>query len=713
MTDADRHEAGTKNTVNTTAVSGLVVQGGVITGGIHQHLPAPRTPVPTPRQLLSAPAGFVGRGDRLAELDHALTAAGDDGATAVISAIGGTGGIGKTWLALTWANRNLGRFPDGQLATDLRGFGPGEPRHPADVLADFLAGLGVDRDHQPTDLDARIALYRTHTTGKRLLILLDNAATADQVEPLLPGGATCTVLITSRHRLPSLITRRSARPVHLDVLTDTEGRALLHAALGDARDRTDTERAITELIGLCKGFPLALGLIVARIRDNPDLLHDFVTDLRDLGLDALDSDDPAASLPTVLSWSLRHLSEQQRTLFGLLGIAPGSDTTLPAVASLTGLPAARARRALSALEEVSLLERRPGGRYVMHDLVRDYAADTAHTSLPAAVREAALARVMDFHLHTAHTADRLLEPHRALLRPDPPAPGVHTHPLSDAASGMDWLEAEHGTLLATQRAAVALGRHHVVWHLAWALETFHIRRAHRRDALASWQAALEAATHLPDPATRIRAHRNLGRACARLGLNGEATEHLDQALALAVRHREPAEQAHTYQQLALAWERRGDDRQALTHARLALDLYRTLDHPVWEADALNQVGWYAARLGDFGTARDHCLAALTVLRHHRDPAGEADTLDSLGLIAHRTGDHQQAVDHYHQALTLYRTHGNTHGVADTLECVGHPHIALGHHDQAREVWLEALKLYRDQGRDADAERVQQQLDELE
>ncbi|MFD6067261.1 tetratricopeptide repeat protein [Amycolatopsis lurida] len=690
---------------------------GTLAGDLHVHPAAPPPLVPTPRQIGSAPARFVGRADQLAALDRVLKTPGGGGhhagVTAVISTIGGTGGIGKTWLALTWAHRNLHRFPDGQLAVDLRGFSPSEPRHAADVLADFLAALGVDRDHQPTDLDARVALYRTHTTNKRMLILLDNAAASDQVVPLLPGGTTCTVLITSRDRLRGLIARHSAHPVHIDILTDTDARTLLEAALSDARACTDAERAITELIRLCGGFPLALGLIAARIRSRPDLLYDLVAELRDLGLDALDSDDPNASLPTVLSWSLHHLTDEQRNVFGLLGLTPGLDTTLPAVVSLTALGPTRARKAMSALEEASLVERRRHGRYAMHDLVRDYATTTAHTTLPDDVRETAQVRVMNFYLHTTHTASHLLRPRRKLLQLDPPAPGVHPHPLPDAASAMAWLEAEHATLLATQRVAASLGRHPVVWHLAQALDTFHVRRGHRCDGLASWRAALHAAAHLPDPATRIRAHRYLGNACSRLVLREEATGHLERALDLAVHHRDYAEQAHTHQALAVAWEGRGDCRRALEHAQHSLDLYRTLGQPAWEADALNVVGWYAARLGNFDTAGDHCRAALTLHRQHHDPDCEAETLDSLGFIAHRTGKHRQAVEQYHHALALYRTLGNAYEVADTLERVGHPHAALGQHQQARTVWREALELYREQGRGTDAERVQHQLDDLD
>ncbi|MCP2247401.1 AfsR/SARP family transcriptional regulator [Lentzea aerocolonigenes] len=651
-----------------------------------------RPPRVVPAQLSAAPTRFAGRVAQLAELDRALT-----------TAISGTGGIGKTWLALTWAHLNLHRFPDGQLAVDLRGFSPGDPKDATDVLAGFLTALGVDRRHQPQDPDALAALYRSHTAGKRMLVLLDNAAAPDQVVPLLPGGSSCTVLITSRHRLTALLTRHGAHPVNLDVLTDTEARALLSTAIDDGE-------AITELIGLCGGLPLALGLVAARIRSQPDLLHDLVTELRDLGLAALDSDDPDASLPTVLSWSLRHLTDQQRTLFGLLGIAPGPDTTLPAAAALTGLPPAAARKALSALEEASLLERRPHGRYGMHDLVQEYAATIAH-ELPGHVREAALTRVMDFHLHTAHAADRLLEPHRQPVELDPPA--VQPHPLPDAAAAMAWLQAEYATLLATQRTAISRGDHHTVWHLARTMDTFHLRRGYVHDAIAVWRAALDAAQHLPDPATRSRAFRNLGRAHARLGSYEEAIGHLDQALAVAARHRDVPEHALTHRVLAVIWGERGDDRRAMDHARRALDLYRTIDAPVWEAHALNAVGWHAANLGDFGTAHDHCNAAFALYQRHRDATGEGANQHSLGFIAHGLGDHRQSVAHYLQALTLFRGMGNDYVAAELLDKIGRPHLALGHHDQAREAWREAVELYRRQGRDDAAERVQRQLDDLD
>ncbi|MBM7858616.1 AfsR/SARP family transcriptional regulator [Lentzea nigeriaca] len=667
----------------------------------------PTAMVDAPQQL-PAPPVFTGRAAELMLLDETLAAT---AGPVLISAIGGTGGIGKTWLALAWAHRHLDRFPDGQLFVDLHGFSPTqEPMAPAVAVRGFLDALGVDPGRVPADLDAQAALYRSLVAGKRILVMLDNAATAEQVVPLLPGSPTCTVLVTGRALLPSLIDRHGARHLRLDVLDRAEASALLAARLGANRVAAEPD-AVDDLVELCGGHPLALSITARDAATRPGLpLAEVAAELRELGLEMLDhGSDPAASLPAVLSWSLRRLTDEHRTVFGLLGIAPGPDISLPAAISLTDLPPARARKALSALEEASLLERRPGGRYVMHDLVRAYAATTVD-DLPADVWKTALTRVMDFHLHTALAAARLLEPHRQLLQPGSPAPDVHPLPLPDSAAAMAWMQAEHPTLLATQRAAVAHGRHHVVWHLAQALDALHFRRGRLRDAVTTWQAALDAAVHLPDPATRIRAHRLLGRAHAQLGQHEESSRHLDQALALAVRDHNAVEQAYTHLVLASAGEQRGDYRQALDHARHALALLRTLGLPVWEAVALNAVGWLAARLGDFDTARDQCHAALVLYRRHHDRGGEAATLDSLGFIADHTGDHRRAVDHYHQALALLRTLGHTYDVADTLDKLGHAHSALGQPDQARAAWKEALELYREQGRSTDAERVHQQLD---
>ncbi|MCO1575110.1 tetratricopeptide repeat protein [Crossiella sp. SN42] len=709
------------NSIVTTA-SGLV-QAHTITGGVHHHDHHPGSPTrPVPRQLPPAPHRFVGRVDHLTDLNrHAPSTAAykasraegqQQAPMALISAIGGTGGIGKTWLALTWAHRNLHRFPDGQLFADLHGFSPtGQPAQPVDVLSGFLDALGVHRDHQPADRDPRAALYRSLVADKRILIVLDNAATSEQITPLLPGGRHCTVLITSRNHLHGLATGHGARTVHLEVLTDGDAHTLLATAIG--RDRAETDKqAIAELIELCGGFPLALGLIAARTAADPRLpLADTVTELRMLGLDALDSHDPTASLPTVLSWSLRHFTHQQREMFALLGIAPGPDIGLPAAASLAGLPERETHAVLRGLSDASLLDRAAGGRYFMHDLVRAYATTLAG-ALPVNVREPALRRVLDFYTHTAHAADRLLYPHRVSVQLAPPALGVCSHPLSTSAAAMAWFDSEYACLLAAQHTATTRAWHFTVWHLAWSLHTFNSRRGHLPDRLTVWQAAVIAATHLPDQTTRIHAHRLLGYAYADLGCHKDALDQLHHALAIAEHHHDPTHLARTHRALAWVWARRGDARRALEHACHALDLHRSLDQPAWEADALNMMGRYAARLGDYDTARHHCQAALVLHRHHNNSEGEAGALDSLGYTDHQSGHHLQAIDHYHSALNLFHDLGSSYEVANTLDGLGHPHAALGQHEQARAVWQLALRLYKEQNRHNDAAHVQRQLDDL-
>ncbi|WP_433260637.1 BTAD domain-containing putative transcriptional regulator [Actinosynnema sp. CS-041913] len=673
--------------------------------------PAPHRPAPVPRQLPSAPPHFVGRSGELAGLNTAFAEVAEGGGSVVISALAGAGGIGKTWLALHWAHGVVDRFPDGQLFVDLRGFSPDSlPLDPAVAVRGFLDALDVDPARIPTDPQAQTALYRSLVADKRMLIVLDNAATTDQVIPLLPGSPTCTVVVTSRRRLTSLVSRHGAHHLHLEPLVGHEARALLTERAGADRVAAEPD-AVADLLAYCRGFPLALSLIGGRAHTEPHLpLARIVAELRESGLEALDDDEPTGSLPTVLSWSCRALTPEQRQAFSLIGVAPGPDLGLPAAVSLIGHPPAHTRRLLRALVEASLLDRDPHDRYSMHDLVRAYAATTAD-DLAGDVREEALRRVVGFYTHTAHAAERLLEPHRHPIHLDPPAPGTLAHPLPDMSAALAWFDAEHLHLLAAQQTATTHAWHDTVWHLAWTLGTFHTRQGHRHDRLAMWQAALDACAHLSDPATHTLVHRCLGRSYLDLGRHTEAIEHLHRALALAEHDR--AAQAHAHLTLAHAWERRGDDRQALEHSIHALRLVRGLDRPVWEADALNQVGWFAARLGDYDTARAHCQAALALHRRHPDPGGEATALDSLAYIAHHTDDHHQAIAYYRQALILARGLRNTNRTANTLDHLGHPHAALGHHDHAREVWREALELYRGQGRHDDAVRVQRQLDALD
>jgi hypothetical protein len=664
-----------------------------------------------PRQLPAVPSLFTGRSAELAALTGAMT-----GATVVISAIGGAGGIGKTALALHWAHQHLHLFPDGQLYVDLRGFDPsGRPIPPGHAVRGFLLGLGGDPATLPVDLDAQAARYRSLVAGRKMLIVLDNARDIDQVTPLLPGSPTCTVVVTSRHQLAGLAALHGAHLLDLDVLPEPDARQLLACHVGPQRLAAEPAAA-AELLAVCAGLPLAVAIVAARAAHHPTFpLAVLADELRDAPtrLAGLDAGDLRANLRTVLSWSVRTLGAQAADLFALLGIAPGPDISLPAAASLVALPIGQVRKLLRELENASLVQQHVPGRYRMHDLIRLYATDTADDELTEDVRTAALRRVLDFYIHTAHAADQLLSPHGESAQLDPPIPGVRSHPLPDAAAALAWFDTEHVCLLASHHTAAAHRWHSTVWHVAWVLRVFHFRRAHRHDQLTVWQTTAEAATHLDDPTVHTLAQHLLGAAYAELGRHDKAVDHLNQALALAEHHQDLVRKSQIHRALARAWELRGDDRLALDHAYRCLDLVRGLDQPVREAVALNMVGWHAAHLGDFDTARKYCQAALALHRHHNNPNGEADSLDSLGYVEDHSGHHQDALDHYREALTLYRNLGSTYQVPDNLDGLGHPHVALDQPEQARAAWQEALELYREQGRHDDAARVQRQLDALD
>jgi DNA-binding SARP family transcriptional activator/tetratricopeptide (TPR) repeat protein len=667
--------------------------------------------VAVPAQLPPAPAWFTGRSDELATLTKALTHEAERGGTVVVSAVGGAGGVGKTWLALHWAHQHLDWFPDGQLFVNLRGFDPsGRPMPPTTAVRGFLDALGVAPAAVPVDLDAQVGLYRSLVAGRRMLIVLDNARDTSQVADLLPGSATCMVIVTSRDRLTGLVAGHGAHPLPLDTLEEGEARDLLGRRLGKERLAGEPDAVVALLAG-CGGLPLALGIAAARAVMQPQLgLAAIAADLRDAAtrLGALDEGDPQASLRAVLSWSYQTLASEQARVFAVLGLATGPDIGLPAAAALTGLPTAEVEVVLRALERQSLVHQHTPGRWRMHDLVRLYASEQAVRDQPEDGRQAALRRLVDFYLHTAYAGDRLLDPHRPST--GKPVSGSPGHPLHDQGEALAWFEAEHACLLGAQRLAAGQGWDQAVWQLAWTLDTFHQRQGHLDDDVVAWRAGLASAYRLDDAAIQSQAHRLLGHAYTRMGRQAESLEHLAQALTLAERIGDANSQAHAHGALAGTWGKRGDIHRALEHAYQALRLQELLDNPVWQADALNTLGWYQTQLGNYETAQVQCERALILCRRHQDRDGEAHTLDSLGYIAHRTGRYPQALDCYQQALALFRELGNAYGEADTLDHLGETHAEIGHHDQAIDAWRRALRLYQTQHRTTDADRIRQQLD---
>lgn len=695
------------NNANGT-VNDVLVQAGQI-DRLEIHTPGRRRVVP--QQLPAAPGLFIGRDLEIAALTEVFDAGVEHGTTVVISAIGGVGGIGKTSLALHWAHRYAHRFPDGQLFVNLRGFDPSdEPMTVREAIRGFLDALGVAPADLPRDLAAQVGLYRSLVAQRRMLIVLDNARDAAQIDALLPGTPTCTVLVTSRDRMAGLLATHGAQPITVGTLDTQEAQALLARQLGQQR-LTEEPAAVAELIRWCAGLPLALSIVASRAQLAPHIpLAELADELSDTSsrLGALDVGTPMACLATVLSWSHQALTPEQATVFGLIGLAPGSDISLPAAVSLVALPTPRLRTVLRALERVSLVQQHTTGRYRMHDLVRLYAAEQARREHPTTEIDLALRRLAEYATHTAHTADRLIARHHASIELGEPSTGCQPQPLAKETEAWAWFTAERTNLMAVQHMAAEKSWHAPVWQLAWALTTFQLRQGHRHDNLTAWKAGAAASQHLNDPHTRTRSYRHLGRACAQLGLHDEALTHLQEGLAGAEQDGDQLGQAHTHRAIAVAWEHQGNDHRALEHAQRALRLYDELGIDVSGSHARNEVGWYTAKLGNYDEAHHHCTQALDRCRAGQDRSGEARTLLSLGYIAHHTNQHDQAADHYEQALGLYRDLGDTSAQADTLDLLGHAQ-ALHDTDRARQTWQQALELYEAQHRDADAHRIHQQL----
>jgi DNA-binding SARP family transcriptional activator/Tfp pilus assembly protein PilF len=650
---------------------------------------------PLPAQLPHRIPDFTGRDAELGRLD-ALVARdhGGTGTTVVIAAIAGTAGVGKTALAVHWAHRVSGQYPDGQLYVNLRGFDPtGAAMKPAEAIRGFLDAFGITPQQIPASLEAQAALYRSLLSGRRVLVLLDNAADEDQVRPLVPGSPGCLVIVTSRNELPGLIVTEGAQPVVVDLLSTDEARQLLSRRIGESRVLAETQAA-DNIIVLCARLPLALMLVAARAASHPGFrLAALAAELREAGgsLDAFDGEDQATNVRGVFSWSYQRLSVSGRGLFRLLGLHFGPDVSMPAVASLAGMPKEQVRHALAELTRAHLVSERIPGRFAFHDLLRAYATEAAYTHDPDDYRYAARYRVLDHYLHTAYRADGLLNQHRD--RPFTLAdasPGVTPERPADQKQALAWFESEHAVLLAALRHATGFDTH--IWQLAWALASFFEYQGHWRDWRDSQSMALDASRRLSDKLAQALSHRLLGSAFVQLRSYDHAHKHLHHALDLFGERGDNAGQAEAYRNLARMLERQGRYQEALPHAQQALALFEAAGHDSGRARALNAVGWFHAQLGDYEQGLICFQQALNLQREIDDQFGLAETYDSLGYAHRRLGHQREATTCYEQAVNLYCEFGDRYNEADTRVSLGDAHQAIGDYESARIAWQRALTI---------------------
>jgi DNA-binding SARP family transcriptional activator/Tfp pilus assembly protein PilF len=701
-------------------------------GTTEQRAPAA---TPIPRQLPAGTWSFVGRQAELGLLrsliEQAAEHAGAGGAV-VIAAIDGMAGVGKTALAVQVAHRLAGEFPDGQLFTDMHGYTQGhEPRSAGETLDWFLRTLGVPPQLVPADTEERAALFRQRLAGTKTMIVLDNADSEAQVRPLLPGGAGCLVLITSRRRLKGL---DDARILTLDVLPQADARALFSAVAGPGRVPAD-DPVLSEIVGLCARLPLALRIAAALLRHRPAWTLAHLAGLlraHQEGIAPLS--DGERDLGAILGMSYDSLTGAQQQMCRRLGLVPGPDFDSYATAALTGDDPAISARLLEDLVDHNLLLQHTFGRYRLHDLIRLHVRTlAARDPLPA--RDAALGRLLDYYQHTAGRADALISRYPRL---GPPAPvPAHSPELPDADAGRAWLRAERPNLLAalqhvTSHAqperAVALTANLATlldndgpWSAALALHADAVAtarslgdRSSQADALFQ-QGAIRSLTGdypgaVSDLEQALHLYRDLGNTLGQanaltqrgstrdlVGHYSGAVSDLEQALHLYQELGNTLGQANALTRLGNLQRRTGDLLGAIRGFEQALPLYRQLGDPSGQANVLTRRGDARRYTGDFPGALRDLEQALELWLHLDHRLGRAHALTQIGAIRSLTGDNLGAVRDLEQALRLYQDLGNRLGQANALVWLGGVRLSAGDLPGAGRFLQEALDAFRSMG----------------
>ena len=656
--------------------------------------PAVLTGPATPRELPADVRHFTGRDGELAVLTTQLEQPGAAAPRTVV--ISGTAGVGKTALAVHWAHQAAGQFPDGQLYINLRGYDPGQPVTAADGLARFLRSLGVAGQEIPAEEAERAARYRSVIAGRRMLVVLDNAGTVEQVRPLLPGTPSCAVLVTSRDSLAGLVARDGAARLDFDLLPAPDAVGLLRALIG-ARVDADPGAAAA-LAGQCCRLPLALRVAaeLAATRAAAPLaqLADELTDLR-RRLELLDAGgDTHTAMRAVFSWSCRQLDTRELRAFRFAGLYPGPGIDAFAMAALADTTPDDADRLLGRLARAHLIEPGPAGRYGMHDLLRAYARELADSQDTEAGQRSALTRLFDYELRAAGTAMDALYPAEHHLRPAIPATALPRPPLADGVIARGWLTSERTTLVAL---AAEPG---FPWHVARlgpVLFRYLDAGGHFDDAAAVCAEAVRAARLTADQAAEASALLCLGIVSWRLGRYDDAAAHLGQATALFRKAGDRVGEARALGNLGIVESCHGRLDSAADHHQQALALTREAGDKLCQARALDSLAGVRCQQEDYDRAAECQLAALSIYRQLGDRHGEADVLCALGAVACLQDRHPQAAWYLRQAITVSRAAGDRLCEARALSNLGVIEWRQGRYRQAAQRQQAAVAAFRETG----------------
>lgn len=740
--------------VRQRLVDDLGIDPGAELQEVHRQILTSRGPAPTgqepvapvPHQLPLPVAGFTGRQLEIFETDTVLDRVAHTPTTPVILAVTGTAGVGKTALAVHWAHRVTGSFPDGQLYLDLHGYHPDRPVDPAAALAAFLRALGVAPGTLPDDTDERAALYRSLLAHRRTLIVLDNASSVDQVRPLLPGSRTCFVVVTSRDTLAGLVARDGAHRVRLDALPMDDALALLHATIGETV--VAAPEVAATLADLCARLPLALRVAAEIAAARPEIgLADLVASLTDerRRLDLLDTGDRYGAVRAVFSWSYRRLDPAARAAFRRTALHPGAEFDRYALAALLGADLAATGRALDTLAGAHLVTRVAPDRYTMHDLLRAYARELALDEDDEAGRRTASTRLLDLYRYAAATAMDQVVPAERHRRPpvDPPAGPVPD--LSAPPAAKAWLETERSNLVAAVTEAADHGwpRHAVdldiiIWRFlyvggydaeALALNARMLeltaelgdhtyraqlfnqagatwsRRGEPERAIESITMALEAARGSGDRRDELRILANLGIYHARVGRYRQATDTLKTVAAMSAELGEAMGEAQSMANLSEIYRLQGHHREAVETGARAVTLYHRSGERIGLGMVLNNLGLARVELGDLDAAAADLREALLIHREFGNRDSEGAALNGLALVHARRGEVAEAVRHHEQALAIYLGTGNTGREQDALICLGDTLRRSGATARAESCYRSALELSRAGGDRRDQARA--------
>lgn len=655
---------------------------------------------PVPRQLPPAIRDFTGRAEHLAILDALLLDdhTGQIGATGavVISAIDGTAGVGKTTLAVHWAHRVQHQFPNGTLYVNLRGYGPGRPATPTEVLGGFLHALGCPPQRIPIGLDAQSALYRSLLAGRQVLIVLDNANTAQQVRPLLPGSPECLVLITSRASLTGLMISDAATRLTLDLLTHTEALDLVRGILGASRVAAEPH-AVTELIRMCARLPLALRIAAARAANHPqqpiaDVVADMDVDRTRLDALSTPGDDPT-SVRTVFDWSYRRLDTGPAQVFRRLGLHPGPEISLHAAAAVAALDLTETRRLLDALTDANLLGTVARDRYRLHDLLRAYAADRAEHDDPSEDRDHARRALLEWYAHHSAAARLTLYPAHAEWDI---ALDTHANPLI-TFSGV----ADAWTWMATEQANLNAAAHHAADHdlpdLAFLISHTNcgklVRGGDREALLDLSELGLAAARRSGDHCREYHALLGLASVHDELGRWAEAIAGRQKALTLARTLGEPWLEAATLNDLGSGFLRRERYTKAIEYLRQALPLSPGAQRGRLEGVIEGNLGDAYLGLGNYEQALSHLERGLTLRQQAGDWVGQPGVLNRAARARQGMGDHAEAIALCEHALSIGRDHGYPLDNAAILDALGTSLQHTSDLERAITCWREALDTF--------------------